>query len=502
MELREGIMAETKSGQAPVCHYRAFWHLEAVGVLKPVIEDGMFINYAAPVWDKLKDKQAATVALIDTGVSRHPYFADRISGHIDLTGLPMRAPAGENLAKQPPPFEGMNGQFLTNLGLEGRLAPDDFSWLVRFVEANEDRVPFDFHAPDAGNSLFSSHGTACAGLIIASSDIPSPDGATVPMPLPLAYTGVDPFSKLLSITTTFAPRPETLILAFLYAAIRKVDVILVPRSIAGDVMQSDGDDPTAAADATRRAWRTLRAVILTVSEWIPVVCAAGNDAESRLIAPAALAVENEGRNGIIAVGAISYEAIRSSYSSYGPGLTVVGPSDDGEMFNEDQMRLDKTNRFFRDYPYEATARRAEVEEFAYAQASVLAIDIPGAFGFEGSGNGLKPALQTISQFSGYFTEFGGTSAAAAIVAGVAALVQRAAKKSADDRGLRGPEVRKILSATARKEGERLPHDDGQKIATPDIINKRGKKERLTFEQAFGAGVVNAGAAVDKVLQST
>jgi hypothetical protein len=36
------------------------------------------------------------------------------------------------------------------------------------------------------------------------------------------------------------------------------------------------------------------------------------------------------------------------------------------------------------------------------------------------------------------------------------------------------------------------------VPTPDIINKRGLKEPLTFEQAFGAGVVNAMQAVKAV----
>jgi subtilisin family serine protease len=494
-------MSETSQEHAKVCSYRAFWHLEAVGVLKAEFREGKLVGYASPVWRKLETAAAATVALIDTGVSLHPYLKNRIIGQIDLTGLPMQA--SEAALKGDLPFKGMDRLFLIGLGLDRRLPPDDFSWLVRFVEANAQRVPFDFGAPDTANTLFSSHGTACAGLIVASADDASTGRADDSIPAPLAYSGVDPFSTLLSITTTFAPRPETLILAFLCAAFKEVDVILVPRSISGEVMEVDESDadPEAAGDARRRAWRTLRTVIVTVSESIPVVCASGNDAESRLIAPAALATENEGRNGIIAVGAISYEGIRSSYSSYGPGLTLVGPSDDGEMFNEDQARFDKTDRFFGDYPYKATARRTGVGEVTYSQASVLAIDIPGAFGFEASGNQLATANEPITQFSGFFTEFGGTSAAASIVAGVAALVQRASKLK-NNRSLRGPEVRKILAATARKEGSKLPHDDGSKVPTPDIINQKGGKEPLTFEQAFGAGVADADAAVSELIPTT
>lgn len=484
----------------PILPYRAFWHLEAVGVLDAVrATDGSFSDYRSEVWEMLANAPESLVALIDTGVSDdHPYLAGRIREQIDLTGLPMRAPKSGSRDR---PFEGMDAHFLTKLGLDD-LQPDEFSWLERFCDDVSESVPFDYGAPRSSNRFFSAHGTSCAGLVVASSDIgegKAGNGSDEGAPDSLAYVGVDPFSRLLSITTTFAPKPETLILAFLLAALRGAEVILVPRGISNEIMNDAETGESSSEGSRRQVWRILRKVILAVSEHIPIVCAAGNDAESRLIPPAALAAENIGRNGIIAVGAISYEGIRSSYSSYGEGLTVVGPSDDGEMFNEDQARLDKTDRFFADYPFEETARQTGVREFTYAQPSVLAIDVPGPFGFQDSTGPSGPGEST-TQSSGSFTVFGGTSAAASIVAGVAALVQRAAREA---RGapLSGPDMRRVLVETAIKEDGRLPHGNGKTVPSSDIINAHGSKQRLSFEEAFGAGAVNALAAVKSVREN-
>ncbi|HWK66087.1 MAG TPA: S8 family serine peptidase [Rhizobiaceae bacterium] len=478
--------------------YRAFWHLEAIGVLQAVrAADGSLSDYRSEVWEMLANAPESLVALIDTGVSGdHPYLAGRLRGQIDLTGLPMRAPKS---ASKDRPFEGMDAHFLRKLGLDG-LQPNDFSWLERFCDGVSESVPFDYGAPRSANRLFSAHGTSCAGLVVASSDIRKNKAGNgsegEDAPDSLAYVGVDPFSKLLSITTTFAPKPETLILAFLLAALKGAEVILVPRGISSEIMDDPEPGESSSEGGRRQAWRILRKVILTVSEHIPIICAAGNDAESHLIPPAALAAESASRNGIIAVGAISYEGVRSSYSSYGKGLTLVGPSDDGEMFNEDQARLDKTDRFFPDYPFEETARQTGVQEFTYAQPSVLAIDVPGPFGFQDSIAPSGPG-DSVTQASGSFTAFGGTSAAASIVAGVAALVQRAAKEW-HGAPLSGPDLRRLLVEKTIKEDEALPHGNGKIVPLPDIINARGSKQRLSFGEAFGAGVVNALAAVSAV----
>ncbi|WP_189562023.1 MULTISPECIES: S8 family serine peptidase [unclassified Mesorhizobium] len=499
----EGAGGATKPTTAK--SYRAFWHLQAIGVL---YSDSGVLRL---VWedDPLKGSPPARVALIDTGVDvAHGYLKGRIDDPLDLTGMPISVvkraagAASGPFSKLPEKLKDLD------LSLDDHLIKK----LEKFLEHNKDCTPFDTGAPQTANLNFSSHGTSCAGLVIGRTPAPKPTGTQElaamghddPAPSPILYFGVDPFSRLIPVTTSFAPRPEPLILAFLYAWAQGADAILFPRGLPDDLLDTSRN--------CKPYWRILREVILAVSRKIPIVCAAGNEAESRLIAPAALAGSAWGPNGVIAVGAMNYRGIRSSYSSYDDDLTACAPSDDGEMFNADQYRLDTTDRTYPDYPYVATLRQngfhADPEVSAprqldpksnlFAAPAILAIDIPGPYGFEASGNNSND--QSDTQFSGSFTQFGGTSAASAITAGMVALIQRTKKKAARDENARfdGPAVKDLLRQTARI--KKLPHlspedlgDSDTGDLTPDHIN--GKD--LTRAQAFGAGLIDARKAIEK-----
>ncbi|TJW14946.1 MAG: hypothetical protein E5W82_09475 [Mesorhizobium sp.] len=489
--------------------YRAFWHLQAIGVL--YVDSGKL----GLVWDDaaLKGSPPAKVALIDTGVdTAHGYLKERIDDTLDLTGMPLSV-VKKTARSASGPFSKLPGKLQD---LDVSLDDDLLKQLRNFLEHNKDCKPFDSGAPKTANLNFSSHGTSCAGLVIGKTPASKSTGQQTlaavgkdnPAPSPILYNGVDPFSTLISVTTSFAPRPEPLILAFLYAWAQGADAILFPRGLPDDLLDT--------SSACKPTWRILREVILAVSRQIPIVCAAGNEAESRLIAPAALAGSSWGPNGVIAVGAMNYRGIRSSYSSYDEDLTVCAPSDDGEMFNADQYRLDTTDRTYPDYPYVATLRqngfntdpkvstpndKLDRKSNLFAAPAILAIDIPGPYGFEGSGNDVGDRDQSDTQFSGSFTQFGGTSAASAITAGVVALMQRSKKKSSGDKNARldGHAVKELLRETARVDN--LPHlrpgdldasDTGNLM--PDHIN--GKN--LTERQAFGAGLVDARKAIKSI----
>lgn len=531
---------KTPTGKKPQ-EYKAFWHLEAVNVLQ-VDQEGT--AYDSNVWESLETREAKTpalVALIDTGVSNHGYLKENVDCDrgLDLTGMPI-PPAVATGTRAGGPFCGINRAMLENdLGIHEILRDRDlFERLVGFVEEQASQVPFDTGAPNTANRLFSAHGTACAGLVVAKSPLEEMgDGGTPKKkdaevlkengttagsgsnedkkktPQSLAYYGVDPFSKLFSITTTFAPKPRTLILAFLYAYKNQADVILFPRGLNANVeqewmLEDENDDESAATQSSAVDWLLLRAVILGISRRIPIVCPAGNDAESRLIPPASLALVSPGDNGIIAVGAMAYNGHRASYSTYGNELTVTAPSDDGEMLNVDQARLDETDRFFENYPYQETIKAAkwqnkEFHEAGFSEATVLAIDVPGTFGFSASGNQSNGDGDSVTPYSGHFTEFGGTSAAASIVAGVVALMQRAAKsRSVEGKAgerLSGPKIRKILTETARPHDADLPHLEGAELGDKKLKGDRINDQLLTLPQAFGSGLVDAEAAVERTL---
>ena len=98
----------------------------------------------------------------------------------------------------------------------------------------------------------------------------------------------------------------------------------------------------------------------------------------------------------------------------------------------------------------------------------------------------RPGLFTTTNYNDYRPDFGGTSGAAPIVSGVAALVRSAG----DD--LTWRDVKLILAASARKNDA---SDDGWETGA---LKYRSTTERYHFNRKYGFGVVDAKAAVDLV----
>ncbi len=518
-------MSDARGDLKKPIRFDAYWHLQAIGLLKP--SDG---GLPKPPTQKRADSDilvtvAATykglVAIIDTGVSLHPYLTGRLEPNSGQTAGVGKSPSdqqyGYDLTAAP--------SLLVDDGERAKIRETELSdewlkeWLVfpesgdkepwqeaviEIVTENIGRAAFNAGAPAASNQKFSAHGTSCAGLVAASSShfVPSEDsGKSSPDDLPY-YRGVDPDSDVLSVTTSFSPRPDLLILAFLLAASKGADVILFPRGLPREILfepdqfyienagRLSGEELRLAREQKVLPWKALKQTILAVSQKIPVVCAAGNESESSPIAPACFAAPD---NGIIAVAAMNYYGSRSSYSNYGEGITIAAPSDDAEIFNRDQARLDKTDRFFVDHPYQFYVnKKLATSEVPFAKAGIRAIDVPGPFGFSDTNSNGDAGLFTEPE--SFFTEFGGTSAAAAIVAGVAVLMQRKAKSKGGRKT--GPEIRKLLCDTARKRA--FPHL--KNIAgLPDLGEDWVDGIPLSFEQKFGAGLVAADEAVKAVL---
>jgi subtilisin family serine protease len=474
--------------------YDAFWHLEAIGVLKHDNSPKLPTDERTSngVWEMLDEKAAARVAIIDTGVSPHPYMNGKLLAsnpnavakqhNFDLTGAPSLLADSQEDEKLRAADLGDN--LLMDLKLLPKSGkPEPYQVVLKeIVDNNKGRIAFNAGAPATSNENFSAHGTSCAGLVVASS-VSDPNN-TEGRPY---YRGVDPNSEVVSITTSFAPRPELLTLAFLLAVSKEADVILFPRGLPREILFKAADFRDIG-EALK--WEALKQTILAVSRRIPVVCAAGNECESQPIAPACFAATD---NGIIGVAAMNYNGWRSSYSNFGEGITVAAPSDDAEIFNEDQARLDRTDRFYLDHPYDFYVQKFNVKNIDYGQASILAIDVPGTFGFSDTNSNINAKLATSPE--SFFTEFGGTSAAASIVAGVAALMQRAAKSKNGGKPVGGKLIRQLMIETARGENDDLPHLQPGKKLTTDRVNG----EDLDFGHSFGAGLISADKAVAKIL---
>ncbi len=294
----------------------------------------------------------------------------------------------------------------------------------------------------AYDQRYSVHGTACAGLTSGKTFDNDQFGEQGNISV---YFGVDPDSQVVPITTSISPDPEQLIAAFLYAYAQDVDVILFPRDVADPAfwpgygaLGADektrlhstlaGEPPGDAVGIDAR-WRTLEAVIRWVSEAIPVVCAAGNDGRSSLIYPASL---SSGSNGIISVGAVSYQGYRSGYSNYAPDLTVVAPSDDGEIYNRYQTRLDRKSDAARDFFFSNDLHKKRrdphdpIPDIPFSPERLVSLDVPGPRGYvEGTREGyVRNRDDAKDDPSGLYGLFGGTSGAAALVAGAVSLMQR------------------------------------------------------------------------------
>jgi subtilisin family serine protease len=541
MDLRSKEMSNERTVAAPL-KYDAFWHLQAIGLLNP--PDGSSPpppptqaregSASAKRWESTLKGHVSKVAIIDTGVSTHPYLTGRLvpTGQKEDGRTAAVSSQSQNAADMnfnfdlsaPPTLladAASEGKLTSKVDWEKVLKDWEFCpesggkpWQLivqNLVRDNVHKISFNTGAPLASNQKFSAHGTSCAGLIAASNlHYENSRSSSAPSSFdPPYYRGVDPDSMVMSITTSFAPRPDLLTLAFVLAAGNEADVILFPRGLPWEIGLADALlDPSKAAkltDEQKRAapsWQALKETILAVSRKIPVVCAAGNESEGRPIAPAHFAAEAD--NGIISVAAMSYFGYRSSYSNFGEGITVAAPSDDAEIFNRNQVRLDKTDRFVTDHPYDFFAKNLVKVDIPFGEATIRTIDVPGEFGFSDSSSNADAKLWTEPE--SFFTDFGGTSAAASIVAGVASLMQRAAKSKPDGARLTGLQIREILESTALFGKPRhlenltnLPELNREDWVDEQEEKPESDRKPLSKEEKFGKGLVAADRAVNQIL---
>jgi len=526
----------------------------------PPAVDSAVRNTPAPVinatlWDTIAAAgpiSAARVALIDVGISPdHPNLANRIdhNASIDLTTHRYGSRALDILddtdsffrEQKQHFFSGLEISTLGNLGLSN----DDKEYLGDIVAEYAASEGVLRRLLDV-NGQFASHGTSCAGLIAGQpSAIVSTDGANpsppediltnpgAPEAQPsknlnlLPYFGADPFSRLVNIRTSFEQDAKQFIAAFLYAYLQNVDVIVLPRGIPDPrrgVIEPKNDlkadlerwgnreaadlfaritvaeegpaelEPKMAQGGSNpdRLWKILKRLMIGVSRKIPVICAAGNSGESQLIYPASLAAAD---NGIVAVGAVTVEGFRAGYSNYGEGLTLVAPSDDGEVFNRHQLRVDRLSPFAERHLFSPGSGK----EYRHSYFSLLTTDLPGVFGYdEGKApwSSRLPYANNPGIGGGYYTSFGGTSGAAALVGGVAALVQRAHRAAhSGSPKLDGLAVKHILEAASSCSSHVTP---GFRPLTPDCMND-DNEDIIDPAYFFGAGLLDAAKAVQVAL---
>jgi hypothetical protein len=479
----------------------------------------------------------ATVALIDTGTSRqHPNLAGRIdvARSIDLTthrhGARHELPAGAapTLRERAEPF--FAGLTLDGLDLDGMEA-EDMAYLQGMVAEYAAKSGVVRHLAEPEETI-AAHGTACAGLIVGHPALVPGAGPVQiggaganPNANVLPYFGVDPFSRLVSIRTSFEDDAEQFIAAFLYAHHCGVQAIVLPRGLPDPVrsrldplpefdeprgwwqtrftddliarrrVAAEGPDTTGTQAAfghlPGRAWDVLRAVVIAVSRQIPVFCAAGNDGESQVIYPASLAAPD---NGLVAVGAVTAEGYRAGYSNYGRGLTLVMPSDDYEVLNRHQSRIDWTDPLIDMHDFAAVGAATTVP---FCPLELVTTDLPGVFGYDA---GTAPWSTIIDPSvnkgfgGGFYTAFGGTSGASCLAGGLAALAQRA-RIAAGKAPLTGVAMKAAMERSATTATVVLP---GVRALRGDSMNADDEAGDPPA-RFFGAGLPDARKLIADVL---
>lgn len=337
-----------------------------------------------------------------------------------------------------------------------------------------------------------AHGTASAGIVAAAAN----DTGCV---------GVAPECSIVPVRISTNVELKSLIAAVKYAG-RVGDVILMPRSLpwvdaqpaAAQDAEADGGKASApgAADhehpSLRRPvdpaaagfwkelvekdgeafWRALDnksehalsailyAAISEVAKCVPVVCASGNNGTSSLIYPACL-------DATIAVGACNEKGWRSTYSQYGRGLDLVAPSNDVPARSKSLTR----------YSEDMLGPDEKPGDFGGERLGIFGIETTdnlGPFGYNPDPPG------DYCEADGDFA-FGGTSASAAQVAGVVALMLSA------NRSLTPTDIKTILQGASS-----LDRLHGEPMA--------GHKNALPSQKEFGAGLIDAALAVQTAVK--
>ncbi|MBC9245137.1 S8 family serine peptidase [Paracoccus sp. 11-3] len=398
--------------------YDALWHLKTLGVLAA--------DSAPNGWSVERCDPPTRVAIIDTSVAvEHPNLVGVVNRDLSLDLFSARLGSFSCFMDGKQPIGNLPLEWETDIS-DG--LPHARRLLTEFV----DRLSIGSTAHYRGikpcvSPTFSTHGTCVAGLVGARPSIAAQVDITGHISqLPLPYMGVDPTCEIVQISTNFDPHPESLLLAFLYAHLIKADLILLPRAIPDpsrivpeltDVMVGQQD----LQQATRRVplkpeekemWTELAQLIVAVSKQCPVICAAGNANEENAIYPANLATDH---NGIISVGAINAKGYRSSYSSP-ESATVFAPSNDAEVFDRVEVRLDEMRP-----DYDAVGVPDTNSNHKFSSFDVIATDVPGRGGYSSSPFQQEYPDMRLREFGSYFCRFGGTSAAAALVCGFLSL---------------------------------------------------------------------------------
>ena len=189
-----------------------------------------------------------------------------------------------------------SGVDVTHPALQGKLAPEE-EWRD-YVDG--DKLPLDERDP-RGENAGHGHGTGVAGIILQVA----PE-ATI---LPLRVLGPDGSGDLTNVA-----------MAIDWAAEQGADIINLS-------LGSDGDTPSLAVSKVLAYARQQHGVLFVASS--------GNTGDERITFPASLARSSE-HDSLVSVGSVDNRNVRSSFSTYGPNISLYAPGEKVHTLMPDQ----------------------------------------------------------------------------------------------------------------------------------------------------------------------
>ncbi len=427
-------------------NFRALWHLQVLNVIDN-IED-----FTGGVWEDVARRaemdSPTRIVIIDTPVDyRHP----SLKGAIDEGAMYDFSRNLDGVFVVPEP-EPRSADSASREALKIAASNSSLSIAVSVAEEIEFLIDSTKGIPRSTQPIniikkFGAHGTAVAGLIggrptdvnflkldpfkgetLKGENKPS---KTQELSLKLPYAGINPFCRIIPVSISASPTPKMLLRAVQYTRLLAPDIVVVADS---------WDRPRGwKTKAKYGIWRKLDRRFRSLCREATVFCAAGNEALDKVVYPANLCVTP---GGPWAVGACDEGGADLSYS---PDITKLHPilgkaiktlSSEVPRFDRDMTRIDPWHIIDKDL-----GRPNPYGE--YPPRDIVTTDCPGRSGYNPSPYEYDPVTRDRNgphyELASLFTRFAGTSASAAIAAGLASLfpgseldAARRARLAADD----------------------------------------------------------------------
>ena len=394
--------------------YHALWHLHALGVVTDLE------TYHSDYWpdaQKVADEDRVRVAIIDTPVA---YHHPNLDGVIDLALMRDFSVHDEGVFVV---TELSDADAARRKAFADRIGKTPSPAEAAFLAA----VTGKDHRPAAEPRFFGAHGTAVAGLIggrPAQTKGLSADwtgdlavSVTVPDELALPYAGINPYCRIIPISTTAAPEPSMVLAALEYALFVEAEIVVIAAAWE--------DNAQYALD--RAKWAPVNAALDRLSKTAVVLCAAGNSGKTELAYPA-LRGAKDGPIVVTACDAagdvMAYSPDQSDGQWMIKTLSSAAPRYDSEMIIHDHWAVSDPEIVSPagDPTMSQGKRRALPVE------ALVSLDVPGPYGYNPSPFRHTPVADGPHfDFASLYCRFSGSSAATAVAAGLISLARQVRK---------------------------------------------------------------------------